>query len=476
MSGTDLAVLTPEFVMVLGGMALMIGGVYAGDQWQRLLNWCAIALLLATAGLVLAMQPRAIAFNGAFIADAFAEFVKVLVLIGAALVLFMGQDYVQRQHMARFEFSVLVVFSALGMMLMASAGDFIILYLSLELQSLALYVLAAFDRDNLRSTESGLKYFILGALSSGMMLYGISLIYGFGGAVSFAKVATLVHAGTVSVGLIFGLVFLISGLAFKVAAVPFHMWTPDVYEGAPTPITAYFSASPKIAAMALFVRAMVAPFAGAIQQWQQIIVLISILSMALGAVAAIGQTNIKRLMAYSSISNMGYVLIGLASGTAQGVEGVLLYLLIYLVTTIGTFACILAMRRGGHMVENIEDLAGLAQTQPGFAFVFAMLMFSLAGIPPLAGFFAKFYVFLAAINAGLYALAVIGVIASVIAAYYYLRIVKIIYFDEPAPSLDSAVGWSVASVITGSGIFTLFFILAAAPLVRGAGAAAQALF
>lgn len=476
MTGTELGALLPEFIIAVGGMVLMMGGVYAGDQSQRVVNWCAIALLLATAGLILAMEPRALAFNGAFIADAFAEFVKVLVLIGAALVLFMGQSYVEREHMARFEFSVLVVFSALGMMLMASAGDFIILYLSLELQSLALYVLAAFDRDNLRSTESGMKYFILGALSSGMMLYGISLIYGFGGTISFTKVATLVHAGNVSVGLIFGLVFLISGLAFKVSAVPFHMWTPDVYEGAPTPITAYFSASPKIAAMALFVRAMVAPFPGAIEQWRQVIILVSILSMLLGAVAAIGQNNIKRLMAYSSIGNMGYVLIGLASGTAQGAEGVLLYLLIYLVTTIGTFACILAMRRGGHMVENIGDLAGLAQTQPGFAFVFAMLMFSLAGIPPLAGFFAKFYVFLAAINAGLYPLAVIGVLASVVGAYYYLRIVKIIYFDEPAPSFDSGMGWSVASVITGSGIFTLFFVLGAAPLVRGATAAAQALF
>ena len=475
-SAAELGVLTPEFIMAIGGMALMIGGVFAGDQWQRLLNWCAIALLLAALAVLLALRPRATAFNGSFIADAFAEFVKVLVLAGAALVLFMGQSYIERQHLARYEFSLLVVFSALGMMLMASAGDFITLYLSMELQSLALYVLAAFDRDNLRSTESGLKYFILGALSSGMMLYGISLIYGFAGAVSFAKVATLVHAGNVSIGLIFGLVFLISGLAFKVAAVPFHMWTPDVYEGAPTPITAFFSASPKIAAMALFVRAMVAPFPGAIEQWRQIIILISILSMALGAVAAIGQMNIKRLMAYSSIANMGYVLIGLAAGTTQGVQGVLVYLAIYLVTTIGTFACILAMRRGGHMVENVGDLAGLAQTHPGFAFVFAMLMFSLAGIPPLAGFFAKFYVFLAAINAGLYPLAVIGVLASVVGAYYYLRIVKIIYFDEPAPSFDSGMGWSVASVITGSGIFTLFFVIGAAPLVQSAGAAAQALF
>ncbi len=473
---SDLAILTPEIIVALGGMALMMAGVFLGDVWQRRLNWLAIVLLLGAAGVVIAYSPRATAFNGAFIADAFARFAKVLALLGAALVLFMGQSYVERERLARFEFSVLVVFASLGMMLMVSAGDFITLYLSLELQSLALYVLAAFDRDNLRSTESGLKYFILGALSSGMMLYGISLIYGFGGTISFARTAALVQADNVSIGLTFGLVFLISGLAFKVSAVPFHMWTPDVYEGAPTPITAFFSASPKVAAMALFVRAMVAPFAGAIDQWRQIIVLISILSMALGAVAAIGQTNIKRLMAYSSIANMGYVLIGLAAGSIQGVEGVLLYLAIYLVTTIGAFACILAMRRGGHMVENIADLSGLAQTQPAFAFVFAMLMFSLAGIPPLAGFFAKFYVFLAAINAGLYALAVIGVLASVVGAYYYLRIVKIIYFDEPAPSFDRSMGWSVASVVAGSGIFTVFFVAGAAPLVRSAGAAAQALF
>lgn len=474
--GPDLGTLTPELIVAGGGMVLMMAGVFAGDRSQRVLNWFAIALLLGAAGVVIDVAPRGAAFNGAFLADGFARFTKILALLGAALVLFMGQGYVERERLARFEWSVLVVFSVLGMMLMVSAGDFITLYLSLELQSLALYVLAAFDRDNLRSTESGLKYFILGALSSGMMLYGISLIYGFGGTISFARTAALVHTGGISIGLIFGLVFLISGLAFKVSAVPFHMWTPDVYEGAPTPITAFFSASPKIAAMALFVRAMVAPFPGAIDQWRQIIVLVSILSMALGAVAAIGQNNIKRLMAYSSIANMGYVLIGLAAGTVQGVEGVLLYLAIYLVTTIGAFACILAMRRGGHMVENIPDLAGLAQTRPAFAFVFAMLMFSLAGIPPLAGFFAKFYVFLAAINAGLYPLAVIGVLASVVGAYYYLRIVKIIYFDEPAPCFDPAMGWSVASVVAGSGIFTLFFVAGAAPLVRSATAAAQALF
>lgn len=473
---SDLNALIPEFVLALGAMALMMFGVYAGAAWQRFANGAAIALLIATVAVLGILQPHAVAFGGAFIADPFAEFVKILVILGAVLTLFMGESYFERQNLLQFEFSVLVVFSVLGMMLMASAGDFIVLYLGMELQSLALYVLAAFDRDNLRSTEAGLKYFILGALSSGMMLYGISLIYGFAGTLTFTKVAMLVHTGNITIGLIFGLVFLISGLAFKVAAVPFHMWTPDVYEGAPTPITAFFSASPKIAAMALFVRAMITPFPGAVDQWREVIYLISILSMVLGTVAAIGQANIKRLMAYSSIANMGYILIGLVAGTVQGVEGVLVYLAIYLVTTLGTFACILAMRRSGHMVENIPDLAGLAQTSPGFAFVFAMLMFSLAGIPPLAGFFGKFYVYLAAINAGLYPLAIIGVVVSVPLAFYYLRIVKIMYMDEPAPSFDSTMGWPVASVITGSGIFTLFFVLGAAPLVQSATAAAQALF
>ena len=474
---TSLGVLRPEFIVALGGMALMMLGVYMGERSQRLISLLAIALFVVAGGATLmGAGARETAFNGAFVGDAFAVFVKLLVLAGAALVLIMGQDYIRRQKMDRFEFPVLVVFSVLGMMLMASANDFLTLYLSLELQSLALYVLAAFDRDNLRSTEAGLKYFVLGALSSGMMLYGISLIYGFVGTTSFTKVAMVVQAGGVSLGLVFGLVFLISGLAFKVSAVPFHMWTPDVYEGAPTPITAFFSASPKIAAMALFVRAMVTALPDALDQWRQIVIFISILSMVLGAVAAIGQTNIKRLMAYSSIGNMGYILIGLAAGTAQGVEGVLVYLAIYLITNIGIFACILAMRRGDHMVENINDLSGLAQRQPGYAFVFAMLMFSLAGIPPLAGFFAKFYVFLAAIRAGLYPLAVIGVVASVVGAYYYLRIVKIIYFDEPAPAFERNMGASLTALITGAGAFSLLFILIAAPIVNSAAAAAAALF
>ena len=474
---TSIGVLCPELIVALGAVALMLLGVFMGDRSQRLISHLTVALFIAAAGAVLlGSAGRAIAFNGAFIADDFARFVKLMVLAGAALVLIMGEGFIARARIDRFEFPVLVTFSVLGMMLMASAGDFLTLYLSLELQSLALYVLAAFDRDNLRSTEAGLKYFVLGALSSGMMLYGISLIYGFAGTITFAKVAMVVQTGGVSLGLLFGLVFLISGLAFKVSAVPFHMWTPDVYEGAPTPITAFFSASPKIAAMALFVRAMVSSFPDALPQWRQIVIFISILSMVLGAVAAIGQNNIKRLMAYSSIANMGYVLIGLATGTAQGIEGVLIYLAIYLVTNIGVFACILAMRRGDHMVENIADLSGLAQTRPGYAFVFAMLMFSLAGIPPLAGFFAKFYVFLAAVNAGLYPLAVIGVVASVVGAYYYLRIVKVIYFDEPAPAFREGPGLELKFVLAVTAILTTLYFIYPAPLVEAARAAAASFF
>jgi NADH-quinone oxidoreductase subunit N len=472
----EAANLAPELTLALGGMALLMLGVFAGDRHQPALTYLTVALLILVGGLVVVTPSVGAAFNGALVIDDFARFVKVLVIGGAALVLIMGQSFLMREKLGRFEFPVLVVFSVLGMMIMASAADFITLYLGLELQSLALYVLAAFDRDNVRSTEAGLKYFVLGALSSGMMLYGISLIYGFTGTTSFTDVAMIIGAGTPSIGLIFGLVFLIAGLAFKVSAVPFHMWTPDVYEGAPTPITAFFAASPKIAAMALFARTMTEAFPDALDQWRQIIIFISILSMVLGAFAAIGQNNIKRLMAYSSIANMGYVLVGLAAGTPEGVQGVLIYLAIYLITNVGVFACILGMRRGANMVENISDLAGLAQTRPGYAFVFAMLMFSLAGIPPLAGFFAKFYVFLAAVKAGLYPLAVIGVVASVVGAYYYVRIVKIIYFDEPAPAFEHDMGASLAGIITSAGVFTVFFLLGAAPLISAAGAAAASLF
>ncbi len=363
---------------------------------------------------------------------------KLLILGGSAASILLSFEYLKLKRMQRFEFPVLVLLAAVGMMMMVSASDLIALYLGLELQSLSLYVLAAIRRDDTRSSEAGLKYFVLGALSSGMLLYGASLLYGTTGATGFTEIAAAVaREGAGNLGLTVGLVFLLVGLAFKVSAVPFHMWTPDVYEGAPTPVTAFFAAAPKLAAMALLTRVVAGAFGGAADQWRQIIIFLSIASMLLGAFAAIGQTNIKRLMAYSSIGHVGYALVGLAAGGEQGLEGLLVYLAIYLVMTLGTFACILAMRRGDGMVEDISSLSGLAETNLPLAFVLAMLLFSLAGVPPLAGFFAKFYVFAAAVKAGLYPLAVIGVLASVVAAFYYLRIVKVMFFDAPAPAFHA---------------------------------------
>jgi NADH-quinone oxidoreductase subunit N len=347
--------------------------------------------------------------------------------------------------------------------------------MGMELQSLALYVLASFNRDHLRSTEAGLKYFVLGALASGMMLYGISLIYGFTGSIGFGAVAAVTSATGPSLGVIFGIVFLIAGLAFKVSAVPFHMWTPDVYEGAPTPITAYFASAAKVASLCLFLRAILAPFPDLVHEWRQIIVFISVLSMVLGSIAAIGQTNIKRLMAYSSIGHMGYALLGLAAGTAVGTRGVLIYLAIYLFTNLGVFAAIQAMRRGGQSVEAIADISGLARTRPALAAIFAVLFLSLSGLPPLAGFFAKFYVFLAAIQAGLVVPAILGVLASAIGLVYYLGLVKIMYFDEPAPAFDTGVGFGSRAVLVLSGVVALFFIVAASPVITAADAAAKAL-
>jgi NADH-quinone oxidoreductase subunit N len=473
----DLAMMLPEIILALAGMMLLLLGVTINnDRSMGLLSFLSVTAMGAAAYFVVdPITSGTSAFAGAFVADGFSRYAKILILLGAALTLPMAQGYFVRERIARFEFPVLVVFATLGMLLMVSASNFLALYMGLELQSLSLYVLAAFDRDSVRSSEAGLKYFVLGALSSGLMLYGISLIYGFTGTTEFAGVAHAIKQSGVSIGLIFGLVFLIAGLAFKVGAVPFHMWTPDVYEGSPTPITAFFAMAPKIAAMALFLRAVIEPFPDATHQWRQIIIFISILSMALGAVAAIGQTNIKRLMAYSSIGHMGYTLLGLAAGSMAGVEGVLIYLTIYLVTNAGVFACILAMKRNGRMVETIGDLSGLARTQPRLAFALAVLMLSLAGIPPLAGFFAKFYVFLAAIEAHLYAPAILGVLASVVGAYYYLRIVKIMYFDEPAPAFDRDLGWSLGTIAAGAGLFTLLFVVGAAPVLAMAETGARAL-
>jgi NADH-quinone oxidoreductase subunit N len=465
----------PEILLAAGGLALVLIGAFRGEKSFGLINTLAF-LLLALVGVLIATQDAVTvsAFNGAFISDSFGRFMKIAVLIGSAVTLMISGDYLKATGSQQFEFPILVALSTLGMLLMISAGDLIALYLGLELSSLALYVVASFNRDSVKSTEAGLKYFVLGALSSGMLLYGASLVYGMTGSVSFSGIASVLKDGT-SLGVIFGLVFILAGLAFKISAVPFHMWTPDVYEGAPTPVTAFFAAAPKIAAMALLVRVVEQAFPHITAQWQQIIVFVAIASMALGAFAAIGQQNIKRLLAYSSIGHIGFALVGLAAGTAGGVEGVAIYMAIYLVTTLGTFGCVLAMRREGGYVEDIDDLAGLSKTHPMMAFILAMLMFSLAGIPPLAGFFAKWFVFVAAVEAKLYALAVIGVVTSVVGAYYYLRIVKIMYFDEAkAPFLPMSA--AIRLVVGVSGVFVLAFWLYPAPLVTRAVAAAQSLF
>jgi NADH-quinone oxidoreductase subunit N len=470
----------PELVIAGSAMALLMLGVFRGDGATRTVSWLAVVALLG-AGVVLSLSTdgRVATFANQFVIDGFARFMKWLVIIGSALSIVMSLAYNEREDIARIEYPVLILFATLGMFMMVSANDLISLYVGLELQSLSLYVVAAFRRNSTRSSEAGLKYFVLGALSSGMLLYGASLIYGFTGSTGFETLAaSFKQAGDAApgVGLVIGLVFVIAGLAFKVSAVPFHMWTPDVYEGAPTPVTAFFSVAPKIAAMALFIRVLVGPFGELVAQWQQIIILISIASMVLGALAAIWQTNIKRLLAYSSIGHVGFALIGLAAGTAAGVRGVLVYMAIYLAMNLGTFCCVLAMRRNGRMVEGIDDLAGLARNQPMLAFALALLMFSMAGIPPLAGFFGKLYVFLAAVDAGLYTLAIIGVLASVVGAFYYLRIIKLMYFDPPTEEFDRPMGREIGVILVATTLFIVFFFIHPSPVIDAAEAAASVLF
>jgi len=471
----NLEVVLPELILGGGSMVLLMLGVATRRERGELILWLAIILLVLAGIFVAGGEGTTTLFHDSFIVDPFARALKLLTLAGAAVALLMSIDYWRGAGGVKFEFPVLVLLATTGMLMMISANDLIALYVGLELQSLALYVVAAFQRDSARSSEAGLKYFVLGALSSGMLLYGASLVYGFTGSTDFADIAAAVQPSGANIALIFGLVFLMAGFAFKISAVPFHMWTPDVYEGAPTPVTAFFAAAPKLAAMALTVRVLITAFPAVTAQWQQIVTFLAIASMALGSFAAIGQTNIKRLMAYSSIGHMGYALVGLAAGTTEGVQGVIIYLAIYLAMTLGTFACILAMRRNGRMVEDIDQLSGLSSTSPLMAFLLAMLLFSLAGIPPLAGFFAKFYVFLAAIHAGLYALAVIGVLLSVVGAYYYLRIVKIMYFDAPAERFEP-MDMPLAAVLGITGLFILLYFVYPAPLVAFADAAAKSLF
>ncbi|WP_101068292.1 NADH-quinone oxidoreductase subunit NuoN [Roseovarius salinarum] len=465
----DLNVVLPEIVLAVYAMAGLLLAVYTRkDQLAGVLVWLTAALFTALAIWIGVTGDGArVAFGGMIHDDGFARFAKVTILLSAAAVLVMGQDYMARRDMLRFEFPMLVALAAVGMMVMVSAGDLMALYMGLELQSLALYVVASLRRDSVKSTEAGLKYFVLGALSSGLLLYGASLTYGYAGTTLFSGVIDAA-SGQAPMGLLFGLVFVLAGLAFKVSAVPFHMWTPDVYEGAPTPITAFFATAPKVAAMGLFARVVHDAYGGVVGDWQQIVAVLSLLSMFLGGVAAIGQTNIKRLMAYSSIAHMGYALMGLAAGTAFGVQAMLIYMAIYVTMNIGTFAFILSMEKDGKPVTEIAALNMYSVSHPGRAAAMLVLLFSLAGVPPLVGFFGKLYVLRAAYEGGLIWLAVAGVVASVIGAFYYLRIVYYMYFGEESEGIDagrSPVQWGLlmaSAVIMVVGIINLFGIEGAA--------------
>jgi NADH-quinone oxidoreductase subunit N len=462
----------PGLLLGLGGMVVLIFGVLSKRDQSAACTFGAI-ILLALAAVFSFYAPAGLIFGGLLKISMFTRYADMLVFLGAAAALILSLDYNRREAIARFEFPILVIFSVLGMIVMISAADLMTLYVGFELQSLALYICAALARDSLRSTEAGLKYFVLGALASGLLLYGISLVYGFAGTTNFVSLAAILSSSA-GYGTIIGIVFVLVGLAFKISAAPFHMWTPDVYEGSPAPVTALFGTAPKVATMALLLSVMLGPFGHLFTQWQMLIEILSIISMALGALAAIGQTNIKRLLAYSSIGHMGYALMGLAAGTQGGVQATLVYLSIYVVMSLGSFACIIAMRRRGQAVETIADLAGLSTEKPGFALALAIFMWAMAGIPPLSGFFGKLYVFSAAINAGLTTLAVVGVVTSIIGAFYYLRVIKVMYFDAGTPGFDKTAN-GVRFVMAAGAIVTCLFVFIPGPLIAAADAAAKAL-
>ncbi|WP_417628223.1 NADH-quinone oxidoreductase subunit NuoN [Pararhodobacter aggregans] len=476
MTSLDLSIALPEILLSLWAMVALMAGAYFGkDRLAAALTWATVAVMILLAILVGVQGPEAqTAFGGLFVEDAFSRFAKMAMLLASAAVLVMGMDYLERAKMMKFEYPILVSLATVGMMVMVSAQDLITLYMGLELQSLALYVLAAFRRDSVKATEAGLKYFVLGALASGLLLYGASLVYGYAGTTRFDGIASLIHGDHLPVGLLMGLAFMIAGLAFKVSAVPFHMWTPDVYEGAPTPVTAFFATAPKVAAMALLARVTYDAFGHAPGDWGQILALLAGLSMVVGAVGALSQRNLKRLMAYSSISHMGFALLGLTAGNEAGVKATLLYMAIYVTMSIGVFAFMLTMRREGRPVVAIDDLNLLSKTQPIQALALLILMFSLAGVPPLIGFWAKFAVLTASIGAGYVTLAVIGVIASVIGAFYYLRIVYFMYFGTEVDALDNdgapAQRWLTlaAAAVTLLGVVNLFGLEGAAAIAAQA--------
>jgi NADH-quinone oxidoreductase subunit N len=474
MISADIQTVLPEIIIAVYAMGALIAAVYTGkDETAPLLTWLTGGLFVVIAGWIgYNGEGVNVAFDGAYVDDGFGRFAKVVILLSAAAVLVMSQEYMSRRGLLRFEYPLLVALAVVGMMVMVSAGDLMSLYMGLELQSLSLYVVASLRRDSVKSTEAGLKYFVLGALSSGLLLYGASLTYGFAGTTLFSGIVAAVEGGA-SIGLLFGLVFLITGFAFKVSAAPFHMWTPDVYEGSPTPVTAFFATAPKVAAMGLFARVAFDAFGSVTGEWQQIVAFLSVLSMFVGAIAAIGQTNIKRLMAYSSIAHMGFALMGLAAGSAFGVQAMLIYMAIYVTMNIGTFAFILGMEKDGVPVTTIASLKMYSKREPPRALAMLILLFSLAGVPPMVGFFGKFYVLRAAYDAGLAWLAIAGVIASVIGAFYYLRIVYFMYFGEETEALDgkmSPVLWvslMASAAVMVVGVVNLFGI---EPLAAAAAA------
>lgn len=475
----NLAIAYGEIFLSIGAMALLMIGVFKKDS-VNLVSWLAVVFMAVALFLTVSVSGnQAFTFNNMFVADGFTTFMKILVLVASALAVIMSREFFKLEGDDRFEFPVLLVLSTIGMMVMVSANDLMSLYMGIELQSLALYVLAAFKRDSERSTEAGLKYFVLGALSSGILLYGCSLVYGFIGSTNFTSIATaVVNFDQVPVGAIVGLVFVLAGLAFKISAVPFHMWTPDVYEGSQTPVTAFFAVAPKVAALALLARTLYVPFGDMSGSWQQVVIFMSVASMILGSFAAIMQSNIKRLMAYSSIGHIGFALLGLIAGNAEGLRGVMIYMAIYLVMNVGTFVCIMSMRRKEDgMVEEINDLSGLGQNHPAMALALSIFMFSLAGVPPLAGFFAKWYVVVPVVNAGYFTLATIAVLASVVGAYYYIRIVKVMYFDKPAEEFVEQKSYPMKIIATLSAVLVLAFIIPqiSSPVIEGAEAAAQKL-
>ena len=469
---TSLGLAGPELILAGGAMTLLVWGAFQ-PRAASVLMWAGVAVLVAAA-VAAAYSPFGRVFAGGLVSDPASVFAKVAIYLASAVCVPLGQRWFQRRGVLNFEFPVLVLLAALGMGMMASAGDLIALYMGVELHSLALYVLAAMHRDNAKASEAGLKYFVLGALSSGLLLYGASLIYGFAGSTRFDEIAVAVQSGA-GTGVLFGLIFLMCGLAFKVSAAPFHMWTPDVYEGAPTPVVAFFAAAPKLAAMVLFARVLSEGFPGAVEQWRQVLVAIGLISVAVGAFAGLAQRNLKRLWAYSSIANVGYAILGLAAGDAQGVQAMLMFMVLYMVDVTGFFACLAALSRDGKDMETIEDIAGLFKERPGIALAMTAFSLSALGLPPFSGFWAKFYVFKAALGAGLAIPAVIGLVGSVVAAFYYLRLIKVMWFD-PATGRTDAPPIEARVVAIALALFTFPLVLIALKYLDPLAAAAAAAF